>query len=106
MPGEHKTISHDQIHALGYSQATDPGAVGAYRGWLDTGGGSGYWKFKIRNAADSGWEVLGVFPASGDGWRVKDGNIQLWNPDQSLYHAIQVNGTAGNEVIVIAAGEA
>ena len=39
-------------------------------------------------------------------WRVKaDGTFQLWNPDQSLWHTLQVRGAAGAEYITVGAGE-
>ena len=39
-------------------------------------------------------------------FRVKsDGSFQLWNPDQSKWHTLQVRGAAGGEYITIGAGE-
>ena len=32
--------------------------------------------------------------------------LQLWNPTQSLYHSIWIEGAVGEEKIVIGAGEA
>jgi|SRR4030095_15172563 hypothetical protein len=38
--------------------------------------------------------------------RVKsDGSFQLWNPDQSKWHTLQIKGSAGAEYITIGAGE-
>ena len=62
---EHAILTDAQLHVPGYIQAGDPGAVGAGLCWIDTGGGAGHWAIKIRNAADLGWEVVGV-PAHGD----------------------------------------
>jgi hypothetical protein len=39
-------------------------------------------------------------------YRIADGELQLWNPDQSLWHSIYVRGGAGAEQLVIGAGEA
>jgi hypothetical protein len=40
------------------------------------------------------------------GFRMKpDGTLQVYNPDQSKFHTIQVRGTAGAEYITIGAGE-
>lgn len=33
------------------------------------------------------------------------GELQLWNPDQSKWHTLQVRGLAGGEYITIGAGE-
>lgn len=39
--------------------------------------------------------------------RIKaSGELQLWNPDQSKWHTLQVRGLAGGEYITIGAGEA
>jgi hypothetical protein len=46
------------------------------------------------------------FTLSG-GLRIKpDGSFQLWNPDQSRWHTLQVRGLAGAEYVTIGAGEA
>jgi hypothetical protein len=40
------------------------------------------------------------------GFRVKsDGSFQIWNPDQSKFHTLQVRGAAGAEYITIGLGE-
>jgi hypothetical protein len=40
------------------------------------------------------------------GFRIKsDGSFQIWNPDQSKFHTLQVRGAAGAEYITIGAGE-
>ena len=41
-----------------------------------------------------------------NGIRIKpDGSVQLWNPDQSKWHSLQIRGSAGGEYITIGAGE-
>lgn len=45
---------------LGYIDTIDPGKIGAGRIWIDTSGGSGAYRIKIRNAADTGWETVGI----------------------------------------------
>lgn len=58
------TVGEECSHPPGYVQATDPGAVGAHRVWVDTSGGTGAYVWKIRKADDSGWEELAaVSPA-------------------------------------------
>jgi hypothetical protein len=59
----HHLLTTTQLHVPGYRQSSDPGAVGADIYWVDTSGGSGNWSLKVRNAANTGWEV--VSPASG-----------------------------------------
>lgn len=44
-------------HPTGYVQSGDPGAVGANRPWIDTSLGAGRWVYKVRNAADTAWEI-------------------------------------------------
>ena len=39
-------------------QATDPGAVGAAKLWVDTSGGAGKWILKVRDAGNVSWECL------------------------------------------------
>lgn len=55
----HKDLIDADLHKPGYIQAGDPGAVGAGKMWIDTSDGSGSWKGKIRNAADTDWEEFG-----------------------------------------------
>lgn len=54
----HRNLTNADLHVPGYIQATDPGAVGAGRVWVDTSGGTGNWEFKLRNATDTGWESV------------------------------------------------
>lgn len=53
-------VGADSSHPPGYVQAGDPGAVGAFKVWIDTTLGTGLWVKKIRNAANSGWEAVGA----------------------------------------------
>ena len=40
-------------------------------------------------------------------YRIKtDGTFELWNADQSLWHALTISGALGAEQLNIAAGEA
>jgi hypothetical protein len=48
------------IVTTGYVQSTDPGAVGAGMLWIDTSDGTGLWKLRVRNAADTGWESVNL----------------------------------------------
>lgn len=56
--GYHSALTDASLHVPGYAQATDPGAIGAYKCWIDTSGGAGAWVLKVRNAANSGWETF------------------------------------------------
>jgi len=65
MTNTHSTLVDTELHVPGYVQSADPGAVGAGIGWIDTSGGTGSWVWKIRNAADDGWETAGGGGSSG-----------------------------------------
>lgn len=54
----HVDLTAPEVHVPGYVQASDPGAVGAGKLWIDTSGGSGRWDLKIRNLTDDGWELI------------------------------------------------
>lgn len=56
--GLHKNITESELHVPGYIQASDPGAIGAGKLWVDTSGGPGNWVTKIRNATDADWEEV------------------------------------------------
>lgn len=54
-----------------YQQVSDPGAVGAGVLWFDTSGGAGKWQLKVRNNADTAWELVASGSSSGSagsGW--------------------------------------
>lgn len=58
-------ISHENaahIHKFAHVQATDPGAVGAKKGWVDTSNPT--YVLKVRNDANSGWINVGVLGSS------------------------------------------
>jgi len=63
-------------------------------------------------AADLTIEEDGVendLPVSGaatPAYRVADGELQLWNPDQETWHTVYIRGLAGAEQLVIGPGEA
>lgn len=44
---------------------------------------------------------LSVVTSSDPAYRLNNGELQLWNPNQSAWHSIFINGTAGNETIAI-----
>jgi hypothetical protein len=54
----HKDLVDANLHKPGYVQSDDPGAVGAGILWIDTS--ESVWIAKIRNAADDGWETIGL----------------------------------------------
>jgi len=55
----HADIPAADVHVIGYRQNGDPGAIGAGKVWIDTNGGAGNWLFKVRDAANTGWETVG-----------------------------------------------
>jgi len=57
---QHSSMAGTDLHQPGYVQSSDPGAVGANIMWIDTSGGTGNWVTKVRNAADTGWEIAGA----------------------------------------------
>jgi hypothetical protein len=54
---DHAQMGRDQLHEIGYVQATDPGAVGARKTWIDTS--KTPFVLKIRNQANDGWTQAG-----------------------------------------------
>lgn len=58
---EHRLFVDAQLHVPGYVRAADPGNVGPNKLWVDTSLGTGKWVLKIRNDADSAWEIVNVF---------------------------------------------
>jgi hypothetical protein len=61
----HVDLTAPEVHVPGYVQASDPGAVGAGKLWIDTSNGTGKWGLKIRNLADDGWELVDFELPSG-----------------------------------------
>lgn len=57
---EHKDLTSADAHVGGYLGSSDPGAIGAGKYWIDTTAGTGAWSLKVRNAANTGWEVIGA----------------------------------------------
>lgn len=54
------------------------------------------------DGAQNGLAVVAPSPA----YRINDGELQLWNPDQSKWHTLYVKGAAGAEHLAIGPGEA
>jgi len=52
------------VHRFAHVASSDPGAVGAYHGWIDTSTAAPF-AFKIRNAANTAWETVGILGADG-----------------------------------------
>jgi hypothetical protein len=68
MSGIHKLIpvGAEAAHPLGFNQSADPGAVGAYKPWIDTTT-AGSWVAKIRDAANGAWETIKAPPIGAAG---------------------------------------
>ena len=60
---EHSEITAQNIHVPGYTQDTDPGAVGAGKQWVDTT--DDLYLLKVRNSTNTGWETVGDDTAIG-----------------------------------------
>ena len=56
----------------------------------------------VEDGAQNG---LGTITSSAPAYRLQDGELQLWNPDQSKWHSIYIRGAAGAETIVQGPGE-
>jgi hypothetical protein len=95
-------IQHEDatgIHKFAYVQALDPGAVGAYKGWVDTSNPTPV--LKVRNAVNSGWDSLGVLGSSIVGTPANTvGLLQRtrWNLSQASETILTV--PAGKNVIL------
>ena len=79
---KHQDLSAEYAHIPGYYQASDPGAIGPGKLWIDTNGGPGNWVMKLRNAGDDGWETI----SSGGGYTDHGVLTGLADDDHSQYH--------------------
>lgn len=52
---EHANLN--SIHKFAYVQSSDPGAIGAKKGWVDTN--SSPFMLKVRNDTNTGWSIVG-----------------------------------------------
>ena len=55
---QHSVLDLLNLHKPGYWGSTDPGAVGAGIGWIDTAQGLGNYLWKIRNQNNNGWDTI------------------------------------------------
>jgi hypothetical protein len=55
-----------KIHFFAYVAATDPGAVGAKKGWVDTSSGPPY-QLYVRNSGNTSWDAVGIVTGGGSG---------------------------------------
>lgn len=92
----HCNLFDSDLHIPGYSQDADPGPVGAGMLWVDTSGGPGNWEIKIRNEADTGWELIAPPPLVSNVRRVNV-NYYLVADDDSYIVVV----TAANTEIVL-----
>ena len=85
---QHESLITANVHVPGYVQGSDPGAVGAGKLWTDTSGGTGNWSTKMRNTANTGWEVIGISGYSGYGASGYSGINAVGNDGASGYSGI------------------
>ena len=101
----HKEYTGAELHIPGPTAASDPGALGAGKMWIDSTDGTGLWLMKIRNVADDGWEEVGrtAIPAiphysKGTGELHIVGNLlhvyvtgpeDLWSMDISVFDLVK-----------------
>lgn len=78
----HQDLTAEYLHIPGFFQATDPGAIGAGKLWIDTSGGTGLWEMKLRNATDDGWEPI----SGGSGFTDHGVLLGLGDDDHPQYH--------------------
>jgi hypothetical protein len=55
---------------------------------------------------DGAQNGLAVVTSPSPAYRLQDGELQLWNPDQSKWHTIYIKGAAGAEYLAIGPAEA
>jgi len=88
----HSLVDTINLHKPAYVQSTDPsiltGFQGAGVGWIDTSLGSGSWAFKIRNNANTGWEVI----SGGGGGITSIGNTTPTTLNSIIYGNDTVTG--------------
>jgi len=99
---KHPELTGDFLHVPGYVQATDPGAVGAGKMWIDTSAGPSNYVAKIRNPANTAWVAV-----SGGG--VGATNFPGLTDTPASYagaanYKVVVNGTATGLIFVPDAG--
>lgn len=78
------------IHPAAYVQTSDPGAVGAYKFWVDTSTAAPY-QLKQRNAANSAWVNIGVRDSLADPTTTRG---DILRRDSSVLTRLAI-GTAG-----------
>jgi hypothetical protein len=73
---------------------------------LTTGGKKITWGVaNITVEEDGAQNDLAVVPMSNPNFRIKNGELQLWNPTQSKWHTFYPTGAAGQETTAWGAGE-
>lgn len=76
---DHVELTEAELHeAFHYVNASDPGAVGAGKFWLDTSGA--IYQMKVRNGADNGWIGIGVVGSGvARSGSTTGNNMAVWN---------------------------
>ena len=72
---DHLDLPAASGHVIGYIQVDDPGAIGAGKVWIDISVGSNV--PKIRNSANTGWDVI-------DPFLIYEGDILMYD-EEILY---------------------
>lgn len=105
----HADLANGDLHPIGYISASDPaglpGGVQPYATWIDTALGDGQWILRVRNAANTAWELLGAgsfltFEPAGASFRFRNGQMQIWNVTTSDWQSFSFAGEEGSEYII------
>lgn len=90
---EHKNLIDADLHEIGYSQSGDPGAIGAFKVWIDTTTATAF-QVKIRNAANTAWEVAAIVPRSSGNVALANGANQNLSIDANTLYLTFTGGGA------------
>jgi hypothetical protein len=84
----HADLTGSELHAIGYIQSAEPSSPIAGVVWVDTTSGTGLYIIKVRNAANSAWEILTNFASPHTA-------IGSTTPVAGTFTSLVVNGAAG-----------
>src|SRR5688572_21879169 len=85
----------NSIHKFAYVQELDPGAIGAYKGWVDTS--SSPYILRVRNSTNTGWDEVGSSIGGGSGGDL----TTLADYDGTLSGAVAEIGTTDKVILSV-----